>query len=75
MNMHTNDTAADDKVLAADLAMDAVTLRVGDLELMSTYYADSLGLQPIEERSVEGEVRRVLGRGTTPLMRLVHTPD
>lgn len=61
--------------LAADLAMDAVTLRVGDLEKMSDYYANSLGFATLEERSVNGEVRRVLGRGTTPLVRLVHTPD
>lgn len=72
--MSNTTSTPDEKVLAADLAMDAVTLRVGDLELMSTYYADSLGLVPIEEREVAGEVRRVLGRGNTPLVRLVHTP-
>lgn len=64
-----------DRVLSPDLAMDAVTLRVGDLELMSDYYADSIGLTPIEERSVGGQTRRVLGRGGAPLVRLVHTPD
>lgn len=71
----TPNAGVQEDVLAADLKMDAVTLRVGDLELMSTYYADSLGLTPIEERTVNGEVRRVLGRGNTPLVRLVHTPD
>ena len=37
--------------LSADLAMDAVTLRVGDLELMSSYYENALALQPIESRT------------------------
>ena len=45
--------------LSADLAMDAVTLRVGDLELMSSYYEDALALVPIEERTrAGGEVHR-----------------
>ena len=61
--------------LSADLAMDAVTLRVGDLELMSSYYENALALQPIEERArVGGEVHRVLGRGDVPFFRLVATP-
>lgn len=61
--------------LSADLAMDAVTLRVGDLELMSSYYENALALQPIEERTrVGGEVHRVLGRGDVPFFRLVATP-
>lgn len=61
--------------LSADLAMDAVTLRVGDLELMSSYYENALALQPIEERTrVGGEVHRVLGRGDAPIFRLVATP-
>lgn len=61
--------------LSADLAMDAVTLRVGDLELMSSYYEDALALVPIEERTrAGGEVHRVLGRGDVPFVRLVATP-
>jgi catechol 2,3-dioxygenase len=61
--------------LSADLAMDAVTLRVGDLELMSSYYANALALEPIEERSrANGEVHRVLGRAGVPFFRLVATP-
>ena len=72
----TNDVSPTiEKVLSPGLAMDAVTLRVGNLETMSDYYADSLGLTPIEERAVGNEVRRVLGRGETPLVRLVHTPQ
>ena len=54
--------------------MDAVTLRVGDLELMSSYYANALALEPIEERSRGAEVHRVLGRGDTPFFRLIGTP-
>ena len=61
--------------LNADTAMDAVTLRVGDLEGMSAYYAGALALTPLEERARGREVHRVLGRGATPMVRLVHTPD
>lgn len=64
-----------DRILHPDTAMDAVTLRVGDLELMSGYYADALALAPLEERVRGREVHRVLGRGETPMMRLIHTPD
>jgi len=65
----------DERILAADTSMGAVTLRVGDLELMSDYYARAFGMAPLEERTRSREVHRVLGRGTTPLVRLVHTPD
>lgn len=54
--------------------MDAVTLRVGDLEAMSSYYADALALEPLEEVDRGREVHRVLGRGLTPMIRLVATP-
>ena len=63
------------RTLASDTAMDAVTLRVGDLELMSSYYADALALEPVEERAHGREVHRVLGRGTVPMVRLIATPD
>lgn len=61
--------------LNPDTSMGAVTLRVGDLEAMSTYYTHAFALDPLEERSRGREVHRVLGRGRTPLVRLVHTPD
>lgn len=67
-------TATPDRTLNAQTGMDAVTLRVGDLELMSSYYANALALEPLEERFRGAEVHRVLGRGTTPMMRLVGTP-
>ena len=66
---------ADGRTLNAASGMDAVTLRVGDLERMASYYADALALEPIEERSRGHEVHRVLGRGATPLVRLIGTPD
>lgn len=66
---------ADGRHLSADLAMDAVTLRVGDLETMSAYYENALALTPLEETSrVGGEVHRVLGRGPVPFVRLISTP-
>jgi catechol 2,3-dioxygenase len=61
-------------VLGARTGMDAVTLRVGDLETMSSYYASALALEPLEELARGGEVHRVLGRGATPLVKLVSTP-
>ena len=63
------------RVLNKDTAMDAVTLHVGDLELMSSYYSGALALEPVEERAHGRQVHRVLGRGTTPMVRLVSTPD
>lgn len=65
----------DDRLLHPDTSMGAVTLRVGDLDGMSAYYSGAFAMEPLEERSRDREVHRVLGRGTTPLVRLVHTPD
>lgn len=64
-----------DTTLNVDTGMDAVTLRVGDLENMSTYYSNALAMEPIEEATRGNEVHRVLGRGTTPMVKLVSTPD
>ncbi|OMH26674.1 glyoxalase [Tersicoccus phoenicis] len=66
--------AVDGITLNAGTAMDAVSLRVGDLEGMSSYYANALALEPLEERSRGTEVHRVLGRGATPMVRLIATP-
>jgi len=63
-----------DTVLHPATAMGAVTLRVGDLETMATYYAGAFALEPLAERTAGREVHRVLGRSGTPLVRLVHTP-
>ena len=71
----TGSDAVDERHLSGDLAMDAVTLRVGDLELMSSYYENALALHPIEEKTrAGGEVHRVLGRAGIPFVRLVATP-
>ncbi|TSI18553.1 VOC family protein [Brevibacterium aurantiacum] len=64
-----------DTTLNVDTGMDAVTLRVGDLENMSTYYSNALAMEPIEEVSRGNEVHRVLGRGDTPMVKLVSTPN
>jgi catechol 2,3-dioxygenase len=71
---HTGQPIASDLILNPDTGMDAVSLRVGDLETMSSYYANALALEPIEERSRGSEVHRVLGRGGTPMVRLISTP-
>lgn len=60
--------------LSPQTGMDAVTLRVGDLETMSSYYANALALEPLEELHRSREVHRVLGRGATPMVKLVATP-
>ena len=51
--------------------MGAVTLRVGDLDAMITYYRDAVTL---ELQSHEGPVA-VLGRGTVPIVILQHAPE
>jgi len=65
----------DDRVLNAETSMGAVTLRVGDLTTMSDYYSHAFALEPLEEVSRDREVHRVLGRGSTPFVRLIHTPN
>ncbi|WP_084125441.1 VOC family protein [Demequina sp. NBRC 110054] len=63
-----------DQILSADTTMGAVTLRVGDLENMSDYYAKAFAMEPLEEVARGNEVHRVLGRGATPLVRMIGTP-
>lgn len=64
-----------ERQLSAGLQMGPVTLRVGDLENMDSYYRQALGLQPLEEITRGREVHRVLGRSGVPLLRLIHTPN
>ena len=59
-----------DNLLAADTAMGAVTLRVANLDAMTTYYRDAIALQVL---SADGPTV-VLGRGTTPVVILEHAP-
>lgn len=67
-------SSTDARFLDPDTAMDAVTLHVGDLETMTSYYSEALVLEPVEERAHGREVHRVLGRGSTPMVRLISTP-
>ncbi|MDQ4215626.1 VOC family protein [Microbacterium capsulatum] len=64
-------TAASPDVLAADTAMGAVTLFVADLDAMTAYYRDAVTLRVL---SAEGD-RVTLGRGTTPVVILQHSPE
>jgi catechol 2,3-dioxygenase len=65
----------DETILDPATSMGAVTLRVRDLEGMSSYYSGAFAMHPIEEASRSREMHRVLGRGSVPLVRLIHTPD
>ena len=58
-------------LLAADTAMGAVTLRVGNLDAMTAYYRDAVVLQVLEQA---GDTV-TLGRGSTPVMILQHAPE
>ncbi len=71
----TETTLTTDQVINPAAGMAAVTLRVGDLENMSSYYAKAFAMEPLEERSQGSEVHRILGRGQIPLVKLVHTPN
>ena len=57
-------------LLAADTSMGAVTLNVGNLDAVTKYYRDGVALQVLSEDG--GTV--TLGRGTTPVVILEHTP-
>ncbi|WP_344808398.1 VOC family protein [Microlunatus ginsengisoli] len=51
--------------------MGAVTLRVADLDTMTAYYRDAVTLSVLA--AAGGQV--VLGRGTEPILVLVHSPE
>lgn len=55
--------------LAADTAMGAVTLNVADLDVMTAYYRDGVGLDVLR---AEGD-RVALGRGATTVIVLEHS--
>ena len=69
MHMHEVTTASADR-LAADTAMGAVTLLVGDLDAMTRYYRDVVTLQVL---SAEGDTV-TLGRAGRPIVVLTHEP-
>jgi len=58
-------------VLAADTAMGAVTLHVADLDAMTRFYRDAVGLTALEESGA----RVVLGRPGRPVVVLEHAPE
>ena len=58
------------ELLAADTAMGAVTLKVGNLDALTAYYRDGVALQVVNE----GPGTVTLGRGTTPVVILEHAP-
>ncbi len=60
-----------ESLLAADTSMGPVTLRVGNLDALTAYYRDAVGLVVLDETSDTV----VLGRGTTPVMVLRHAPE
>ncbi len=59
------------ELLAADTAMGAVTLNVADLDAMTAYYRDGVGLEVLSAEA--GAV--VLGRPGLPLVVLEASPD
>ena len=58
-------------LLAADTSMGAVTLLVADLDGMTAYYRDAVGLEVL--RAADDSV--TLGRGPTPLVVLERHPE
>jgi Predicted ring-cleavage extradiol dioxygenase len=68
-------------VLAADTAMEAVTLYVRDLDLMTRYYRDVVTLEvldvpaPAEVKGPANAAHVTLGRRGVPVVHLRHTPD
>ncbi|MDQ1598392.1 MAG: catechol 2,3-dioxygenase [Microbacteriaceae bacterium] len=69
----------DHEILAADTTMGPVTLLVGDLDAMTKYYRDAVSLRVLvgAERAAgtDADNTVTLGRGTTPVIILVHAPE
>jgi len=68
-------------ILAPDTAMEAVTLYVRDLDVMTSYYRDVVALDvldtaaPIEHQGPARAATVTLGRAGVPVVVLRHTPD
>jgi catechol 2,3-dioxygenase len=58
-------------LLAADTAMGAVTLNVADLDGMTAYYRDAVGLEVLDASGP----RVALGRGAREIVVLEHSPE
>src|SRR4051812_18653493 len=62
--------------LAADTAMGAVTLNVADLESMTAYYRDGVGLDVLGAEGARVRLGRVAeGGGGRDIVILVQTPE
>lgn len=59
------------ELLAADTAMGAVTLNVADLDAMTAYYRDAVGLDLLDASGA----RVALGRGAREVVVLEHSPE
>jgi catechol 2,3-dioxygenase len=71
MSSSSDISAQRSDILAADTAMGAVTLLVGDLDAMSAFYRDAVAL-PV----ISADANRIVhGRGTTPIIILEYAPE
>lgn len=65
----------DSSRLAADTAMGAVTLNVADLDTMTRYYRDAVGLDVLDASGPRVVLGRRTPEGDREVMILVHTPE
>jgi catechol 2,3-dioxygenase len=65
------DVTPSSELLAADTAMGAVTLNVADLDAMTAYYRDAVGLEVLDAAGP----RVALGRGAREVVVLEHSPE
>lgn len=65
------------ELLAPDTDMGAITLRVADLDLMTGYYRDSVGLEVLTDEAAVAHhtARVVLGRRGVPIVVLEPSPE
>lgn len=68
-------TDQDDLRINAATTMGPVTLRVADLDTMTSYYSNAFAMNLLDEHVEAREFHRTLGHGATPLVKLVHMPD
>ena len=61
-------------VLAADTAMGAVTLNVADLDAMTSYYRDAVGLDLLSQEGPRTTLGRAARRHRRAIVILEHTP-
>ena len=61
--------------LAHDTAMGAVTLNVADLDAMTRYYRDAVGLDELDASGPRTVLGRRAAEGDRPVVILVHTPE